>query len=107
VNWKELGPGAGRGFDILSRRSSVLALGAAALSAIAGPSPARAKKHGKKANKKCRRQANTCIAFVTDTCNRQASDPEECKGLFLPCCPPYATCDVATALACFFEAAQA
>lgn len=87
----------------VSRRSSLLALGGAALAASAvGPSVARAGKAGKKAKKKCKRQRGPCLDTVELVC-AELTDPgaerEQCIETFTECCGFLAKCQAAN----FFE----
>jgi hypothetical protein len=90
----------------LSRRASLLGLGAAALAAaLAKPTPAQAGKASKKAKKACRRQVGTCEDATRAVCN-QFPDPGqqgECIAAFVPCCQPFGSCQSREALQCVFN----
>jgi hypothetical protein len=105
MSWKVLAAGMSRGARVLSRRTSLLALGSAAVTAVTPTRTSAKKHHGGKTSKQCQQQASDCITFITDLCNQQTT-PQECKTLFLPCCPPFGTCNVSKALTCIFKAVQ-
>jgi hypothetical protein len=89
----------------LSRRASLLGLGAAALAAaLARPIPARAGKASKKAKKACKRQVGACEDSIRAVCG-QFPDPGqqgECIAAFVPCCQPFGSCQSRDALQCIF-----
>jgi hypothetical protein len=91
----------------LSRRASLLGLGAAALAAaLAKPTPARAGKASKKAKKACRRQVAACEEATRAVCIQQFPDPGqqgECIAVFVPCCQPFGGCQSRDALQCVFN----
>jgi hypothetical protein len=86
-----------------SRRRSFMALGGAALAAVAaGPTRTEAAKAGKKARKKalkkCRRQVGQCHEFLGWACPDQP-----CEQRLGRCCSSFARCDASSALQCIFE----
>jgi hypothetical protein len=102
-----------RASTAVSRRSSLAALGGAALvAAVASPAIVEASKAGKKAKKKarkkCRQQQGQCEASVQTFCaslngaaSESVSAEGSCLGLLLPCCASLSTCDAATSTTCF------
>jgi hypothetical protein len=98
---------------VISRRSSLLAFGGAALAASAAPAPTLAgkanKKANNKANKKCKRQIGQCENTVPPACD----DPElrvtreECLALILPCCQHFEGCQAGEVFDCLKAAAEA
>jgi hypothetical protein len=83
-------------FDALSRRASLVTLGAAGLAALADPVVADAKNTAKKkARKKCQQQVGQCTAFLAEQCD---GDPS-CLAV-TACCPSLGNCDVAAFFAC-------
>lgn len=87
-------------FDALTRRTSLMGLGAGAL-ALAGMLPASArntqsKKIKKKARQKCQSQVGQCEAEVLEIC----ADDQACIDRQLPCCPALATCNLFSFFAC-------
>ena len=97
-------------FDALTRRASLLSLGAAVLAAaLASPFTADAKKKGgKNKNKKkkcpdlCTPQVAQCTTAITTLC---AGEPT-CLDSAL-CCPSLASCDFSGFFACLVASAQA
>lgn len=84
--------------DIVSRRASLLALGAAGLAAaLANPLGGEASKKGKK---KCNKQKKQCRSDVQDFCAGTIIE-QECLDALLPCC---ATCNVANGVTCVLNA---
>lgn len=85
-------------FDALTRRASLLSLGAAGVRALAGPLVADAKKNKikKKARQKCQNQAGQCLAFLSVSCGTDTSCVESAQ----QCCPLIGTCDFAGFVAC-------
>jgi hypothetical protein len=84
-----------------------MGLGGMALAAVAGSTPARAGKAGKKVKKACRRQIGSCESSVQTFCNGPTVEEDEraaCRAAFSPCCPLFAGCDAAAAYACLMEA---
>jgi hypothetical protein len=88
---------ARRAAERMSRRGSLLALGAAGLAGLAAPLPARARKKKKGPKKqrrppafqKCRRERDDCKLILT------IAPPETAA-----CCDFLATCDAAAFLQC-------
>jgi hypothetical protein len=93
-------------FDALTRRASLLTLGAAGLAGVAVPMVGLAKKKKKKkkgdVNKFCKQQVSDCQTFVTVQC---AGNPDCLDAL--PCCDPLATCDFGGWLNCLIAAEMA
>jgi hypothetical protein len=80
--------------DAVSRRTSLLALGAAGLTAaLVGAPGAEA---GKKGKQKCNKEKQQCRSQVAAFC-AQGADPPECEEGLLPCC---ATCKVGAGVLC-------
>jgi hypothetical protein len=78
------------------RRSSLMALGGAALAAaFAAPPTAEAGKSGKKAKKKCNNQVNQCKQAANAQCRN-----EICRSLFNQCCPKLNGCHAGEFVAC-------
>jgi hypothetical protein len=90
----------------LTRRTSLVAIGGAALaSALARPAPAHAGKAGKKAKKMCRRQIGQCETSVTAFCATASElleiDREACEASVLPCCGSFKGCQAGSFFRCF------
>jgi CDP-diacylglycerol pyrophosphatase len=75
-------------FDTLTRRASLLTMGAG-VAALAAPVAAQARKAGNKANKKCKKQVGQCRKSVIDTCEGN----QECEDAQLPCCEFLGKCN--------------
>jgi hypothetical protein len=87
----------------VSRRSSLLTLGGAALGAVVAPALAEAKKGGKgKAKKKCQAQVGKCKNVVRDFCDEFA-DVQGCLDALFPCCDPLKTCNATASTQCFIR----
>lgn len=111
--------GAGSG---LSRRSSLLSLGAIGLAAIAAPVSVSAKKNRKKRKKNkvapacppltedcsdeigqtCTRQKDECNAFFLSLC-REEGAPEDCAAATEACCELLGTCQAGAYIECFMN----
>jgi hypothetical protein len=79
----------------------LLALGAAALTAVEGrPNRASAGKRKKKALARCKKQVDPCRQGVTEQC-AGAAFPESCEALFFPCCDFLGRCQGREAALCF------
>jgi hypothetical protein len=95
-----------RVFAALSRRASLLTLGAARSAAELKPATADAKnknrnsKVKKKAKQKCEQQVGPCNDFVITQCD--AAD-EACISRRLACCAFLGACDVTGLLTCLDE----
>ncbi len=82
----------------MSRRASLLALGAAGLTAaLTSPLGAEASKKGKK---KCNTQKKQCASQVRSLCAQFGAEEQECLNLILPCCD---TCNVGNGVTCVFD----
>jgi hypothetical protein len=85
-----------RAADVVTRRSSLLALGGAGLAAsLAMPELATAGKAGKKAKKKCRSQGTPCREFADQICELfldPGSSQDQCKEAAKDCCPAIEGC---------------
>jgi hypothetical protein len=81
--------------NAVSRRTS-LALGAASLLAAARPVATDAAKAGKKAKRRCKRQADQCRAFHVDICDTNQS----CTDITNECCAHFGRCAAGEAVAC-------
>jgi hypothetical protein len=82
----------------VSRRASLLTLGAAGLTALAVPSLAGAKKNKKnttkkKAKQKCQKQEGQCVVSVLTLCEGNP-DPDACAAQVEACCQFTASCDI-------------
>jgi len=86
--------------ESLSRRTSLIALGGAALSVVARPSPARAGKAGKKAKKKCKRQIGQCESSIATVCS---GGPAGCEEVLAPCCSSFKNCKAGAAYQCIAD----
>jgi hypothetical protein len=77
-------------FDALTRRASLMALGAAGISAMGQTDRMSAKKKRKKGdvNKLCKRQVSQCLDFYLPQCEDGA-----CLARFNRCCPQFGTCN--------------
>jgi hypothetical protein len=83
----------------LSRRTSLIGLGGAAL---AISSAARARKGKKNASKKkCKEQGGQCASSLVTFCADRLN-PENCLKQLSPCCEHFKTCDAAAAIDCLF-----
>jgi hypothetical protein len=86
-------------FDALTRRASLISMGAAGLVAFAQPDAAKSKKKHKKkkgdVNKLCKEEVSDCLAVLTAVCEDAA-----CVAVVQLCCPKLATCDFAGHLNC-------
>jgi hypothetical protein len=102
--------------DAVSRRSSLLAFGAAALAATMRGAPGadakdkgskRAKKKLKKVKKQfaqaCDAQSGQCQAAVNAVCAQQMN-PEQCLQVLSPCCALITDCNVGPGFTCIFSA---
>ena len=90
---------ARRAAAVVSRRTSLLALGGLALGAATQSAPVGANKKKKKkkdrddnGNQRCQNQKQQCLDSVEDSCNDNVPCENACK----PCCDSLATCDAAT-----------
>lgn len=81
-------------FDTLSRRTSLTAIGAAGLAALALPLATEAKKKGD-SNKRCKKQVGQCEIAI----NEQLGGGPELAPL-LACCQKLKTCNMTAFLAC-------
>ena len=79
-----------RAAEAITRRKSVLALGAAALGAATTPMVAEAGKCGKKVKKKCEKQVEQCLAAVDEVCDLKGG--QECVDSCSDCCDPESKC---------------
>jgi len=81
--------------DGVSRRTSLLAMGGAALTAaVAKPTLTQAGKAGKKAKKKCKKQGKPCREFGEIACEAFVSPPdvEDCIAAANECCQSLTKC---------------
>ena len=86
-------------FDALSRRASLLGVGAG-LAALAMPFSADAKNKGKKkAKQKCRSQVEPCSTLVGESNCGPENDPD-CLAQISACCQLLANCDFTGLIAC-------
>jgi hypothetical protein len=79
-----------RAAEAITRRKSVLALGAAALGAATTPMVAEAGRCGKKVKKKCEKQVEQCEDAVADVCTDKGG--EACVNACADCCNPEDKC---------------
>jgi hypothetical protein len=86
---------AGQAPDRMASRRWLGLAAAMALSPLA-----TAAKKGGKANKKCRRQKDPCLAFVAQQCRGSA----ECLAEANPCCDALATCQLTISFNCLAAA---
>jgi hypothetical protein len=90
-------------FAGLTRRASLMTLGASGLVAFVNSKTAGAKKHKKKkkgdVNKLCKRQIGACSTFLTARCGGQPY----CAAA-LACCSILGSCDATAFFTCFNEA---
>lgn len=82
----------------LTRRASLVALGAAGLSAAVPPRVVKGKKKKGKANKRCKPQVAQCKSFFAIDCGGDLSSPE-CTAL-LTCCESLGTCNFDGLITC-------
>lgn len=82
----------------LTRRASLVALGAAGLSAAIPPRAAKGKKKKGKANKRCKPQVAQCQAFFALECGGDVTAPE-CAAL-VTCCESLGTCNFDGLITC-------
>ncbi len=81
--------------DGVSRRTSLLAMGGAALTAaVAKPALTQAGKAGKKAKKKCKKQGKPCREFGELLCEELVEPPgvEDCIAASNECCQFLSKC---------------
>jgi hypothetical protein len=100
----------------ISRRSSLLTLGGAALGVtLAAPLVAEAGKAGKKARKKCKKQVGKCKTVVAEFCSTIEADTRsrqviasggeaECLAVLNPCCEFLRNCSADDSTECIIEA---
>jgi hypothetical protein len=88
-------------FDALTRRASLLMLGAAGLAAFTAPLTGNAKNKRKRRQNKgdakdlCKKQVDACAAFIADACEREEGCEEE-----IACCAILANCSFTGFLFC-------
>jgi hypothetical protein len=88
-----------RALNVVSRRSSILAIGGSALAAaLAKPASTRAGKSGKNKNakKRCKRQVQQCRNAYVDICDVNVA----CTETVATCCAHLATCNAGAAFEC-------
>jgi hypothetical protein len=87
--------------DAISRRTSLLAIGGATLTAVAAPSIARAKKK----KNKCRKQKGKCEEAVRELCENQncQKTEEQCLSILLPCCEFFSNCNAKQGVTCLVD----
>lgn len=81
----------------LSRRASLVALGAAGFGAAVAPRAAKGKKKGK-ANKRCKPQVAQCQSFFTGECQGDVNAPD-CVAR-INCCELLGTCNFDGLITC-------
>ncbi len=84
--------------DALTRRASLMALGAAGLAGLANSNIAGAKKRKKKGdvNKLCKKQVGQCTTLLTAACGDQPTCPA-----LVACCSSFGTCNATEFITCF------
>lgn len=103
--------------EAVSRRTSLLTLGGAALTTLASRSPeaeaktrSKAKKKArKKAEKRCRQQGPPCLEFATRLCaafHPPGSGRDACLNRANACCASIEACDGGEYFACLSEHAE-
>lgn len=101
-----------RTFDAMTRRASLLTLGAAGLATLGSlwrPLAAgarkrngkKAKKENKKFDQRCKKQVGPCESVLTANCN---GDPGCLRGV--PCCSFFGKCDGVGFVTCVIESQQ-
>ena len=85
----------------LSRRTSLVALGGAAVTTALRPSSTRAGKVSRKVKRTCKRQIGQCQSSVASFC---AEAPEGCEEAIAPCCASFKGCKAGAVYACIFDA---
>lgn len=97
-------------FDVLTRRASLMALGATGLAAFVSPIPTNAsnKKRKRKGNRRngdagklCKKQVEACAAFIREACGLDDGCVDE-----IDCCSILASCSFDGFLFCFDAATQ-
>jgi hypothetical protein len=87
-------------FDALTRRASLVTLGAVGLTALASSTAADARSTTKKkAKKKCQQQVGQCTTYITGVCANQ-----ECPPGLTACCDPLGVCDFTGYVDCLRQA---
>ena len=81
----------------LTRRASLVALGAAGLSVAVSPRATKGKKKGK-ANKRCKPQVAQCQSFFTGQCEGDVNAPD-CAAR-VKCCELLGTCNFDGLITC-------
>jgi hypothetical protein len=74
-------------FDALTRRASLVALGAAGIAALGQTDRISAKKK-RDVNQLCKRQVSQCLDFYLPRC-----EDGSCLARFDRCCPQFGTCN--------------
>ena len=82
----------------LTRRASLVSLGAVGMSAAIPPLESRAGKKKGDANKRCKKQVAPCKSFFTLQCGGDANSPE--CALALACCESLKTCNFTGFVTC-------
>ena len=82
----------------LTRRASLVSLGAAGITAAIPPLASQAGKKKGDANKRCKKQVAPCKSFFTLQCGDAANSPE-CAAV-LACCESLKTCNFAGFVTC-------
>lgn len=82
----------------VSRRTSLLRIGAALGAAMTVPALAEAGKSRKNAGKRCRKLKGQCLAAVAEYCASREL-PQVCEAFLAPDCEPLAQCNAREAIA--------
>ncbi len=84
----------------VSRRTSLLSIGGAALTAATtGPALARPGKSRKSPYKQCKKQTAQCRAAIADYC-APLTEPQICEAFLGNCCETLAQCDAGLTITC-------
>ncbi len=95
--------------DLTTRRTSLLALGGAALATLAGHAPgtkANKNKARKKAKKQCEKQGNACGEFTAQLCAQRRPPGglrDACLNRGNACCSSIEQCDGGEFFDCLFD----
>lgn len=89
----------------VSRRTSLLTIGGAALAAVmARPASAKGGKSRNTSLKRCKKQTGQCLAAVAEYC-APLELPQVCEAFLGPCCETLAQCDAGRTVACLLSIA--
>ena len=89
----------------VSRRTSLLAIGGAALTAaMAQPASAKRGNSRNTSQKRCKTQTGQCLAAVAEYC-APLELPQVCEAFLGPCCEKLAQCDAGRTVSCLLSIA--